>query len=93
MKHAIIMLFAVVLVGCGINQLEEPAVLDNSTIEVVEDFVIEHVDIVVDEGGCCNVSGPSCASGVGVTEDVCTGELSGVWVAGTKCNVDTGACE
>jgi hypothetical protein len=42
--------------------------------------------------GCCKTA-DGCASGVGVTEDVCTGELAGTWDAGTECNTDTGACE
>jgi hypothetical protein len=40
---------------------------------------------------CCDTTA-GCASGVGVDEAVCTGELNGAWVAGT-CNITTGACE
>jgi hypothetical protein len=40
---------------------------------------------------CCDTAA-GCASGVGVDEAVCTGELNGSWVAGT-CNITTGACE
>jgi hypothetical protein len=40
---------------------------------------------------CCETAA-GCASGVGVDEAVCSGELNGTWVAGT-CNITTGTCE
>ena len=40
---------------------------------------------------CCETAA-GCASGVGVDEAVCTGELNGSWVAGA-CNITTGSCE
>ena len=42
--------------------------------------------------GCCKTA-DGCASGQGVSESVCTGELSGTWNAGTECNTGTGVCK
>ncbi len=51
------------------------------------------VPIPVPVAACCQVSADACASGLTVTEEVCTDELSGTWNLGTRCNPDTGACE
>jgi hypothetical protein len=41
--------------------------------------------------GCCKTAN-GCASGVGVDEALCAGELSGTWNADTDCNTVTGMC-
>ena len=80
MKKTIFMIIIMLaFVGCEQAAVDPVVIVPEPPIAVV--------------AGCCSTIAGSCASGVGVTKEVCAGELGGTWNAGTQCNTTTGACE